>query len=419
MDLHDLLRSELILRRKHYISRPALSRCIETSGIDLKELEKRIQFNYALMIPLAWSLRLKDTSRDILLNSYVKDMQEMENNGVAKPLGVGSHENPLRESTFFKEENTIRLATYNIHYWTDSYQIPNVESILYVMKQLNADILALQEALMPYNSATDASKLTLLGYTDKIQPIPETDMTKVRDPSKRQGLRSIYSSDGWYQEDLIDELVATPGFVNVASSAASTTHSLEGTFFGNALLSTKKYPMWLAQGLTLPSHYQGRSATISSFPNIKLRGVKESGILVISIHLDVFDDTGATRKKQIQYLLDYLNSIEEIRDAPIIIMGDFNALKQEDYTSFELQWLKDNNQRAPLEFETIKMMENAGFQDVFHLQNPCSLKSTTWAARRVDYIFIKNIPVESIHSTYVYYSDASDHCPIIVDLYIE
>lgn len=342
------------------------------------------------MIPLSWLKKSSNTSRDVLLHAFTKEMS------VSK----------WANHSIDRHADTIRLATYNVHFWTDPFGRPNIRNILGVMDDLKADIIAFQEALMPA-SASIVSRLSLLGSMDPIQPIPVINIDKITD-------RSIQSTDGWHSNSFIDD-IKTMGFEYVAASAASTTHSGPGTFFGNAIISTGHH-MEEAVGVTLPPYGQGRCATIAFFPHTKIVGSK-TGLIVVSVHLDVFDETGKSRRLQVNHLVSHLGDILD-PSIPIIIMGDFNALKKEDYVDWETTWLERNNQSQPLDFQTIKELEKAGFEDVFDIQGRCTLKSTTWSARRVDYIFVKNIPTDSIFSTYAYYSSESDHIPLMVDLLV-
>jgi len=401
-------RDELEKRVKHNISYDTFVKCMKGTDISpeiIKEIiEERLKFNYSIMIPLAWNLKLKDTPRDVLLNEYIKDMDlsSFSNSWILEP----------------KKEGSVRLATYNIHYWTDVFQSPNVQNILNVIKNIDADILALQEALMPYGTENKSSELSLLGHKDKIQYIPDTF---VEDIPYTDRARSIYTTDRWHHKNIIDDIHTMGGFYHIASSVASTTHARDGTLFGNVLLSIKNLPMKSAIGLTLTPYIQGRSATIVFYPKIKVVNSDQNGLIVVSVHLDVFDGTGKTRLSQIRELISYLETdiSENIRNVPIIIMGDMNSVKKEDYVQHEIDWLINNNQGFALEFDTIAFMEKSGFKDVFDVQNRCAIKSSTWSARRIDYIFTKGIPDTSILSTYVYYSDASDHIPLVVDIKME
>ena len=394
------LREELSQRTKRNISDKKLLGCMNGLKNIKDVLEERLKFNYSLMIPNAWIHHNKNTPRESLIDEYLREIEASR--FANRALGL-------------KSKNTIRLATYNIHYWTDSFQTPNVNDLLTMIGALDIDILALQEALMPYNSATQNSRLNFMGYMDPIQHIPETSIDEI---SKTGISKSIHTTDGWNHENIIDD-IGKAGFEYIAASAASTTHSLKGTFFGNAIVSTKNAPMTPgALGFTLPPYGQGRSATVTFHPEVYIADAKKKGIFVVSVHLDVFDDSGAARLLQIRHLISQLNILENENEnigVPFVLMGDMNSLKKEDYTEWELSWLKNNNKGIPLEFDTIKEIEKAGFTDVFDVQNRCGLKSSTWSARRIDYIFTKGIPPSSIFSTYAYYSHASDHIPLIVD----
>lgn len=132
--------------------------------------------------------------------------------------------------------------------------------------------------------------------------------------------------------------------------------------------------------------------------------------VVCNLHLDAHDSTGIKRKKEMREIIKYLDS-----EYPTIVMGDFNALKVDDYTEEERQWLMRHNQGYPLDFQTIDVIEEAGFRDTFGSK---SFKYSTWSARRVDFIFTRGIKKENIVNTGAFYTTASDHVPIFVDLLI-
>jgi len=67
------------------------------------------------------------------------------------------------------------------------------------------------------------------------------------------------------------------------------------------------------------------------------------------------------------------------------------------------------------------MIEEAGFLDSFAINEADSPLSTTWSARRVDYIYLsdnfkaEDCPVR-VMGSYVFHDAASDHLPVILDL---
>lgn len=129
--------------------------------------------------------------------------------------------------------------------------------------------------------------------------------------------------------------------------------------------------------------------------------------VVCNLHLDAYDHTGLKRQKQIRKVIKNLSP-----EYPTIVIGDFNALKIDDYDEDEKRWLMRHNQGYALDFQTIDILEEAGFRDTFE---PRSFKYSTWSARRVDFIFTRGITPEKLVNTGVLYTPVSDHIPIFVD----
>ena len=49
----------------------------------------------------------------------------------------------------------LRLVTYNIHGWRDTFHKDNLDRIIALLSQLDADVVALQEVLHPYRPPAD------------------------------------------------------------------------------------------------------------------------------------------------------------------------------------------------------------------------------------------------------------------------
>ena len=141
-----------------------------------------------------------------------------------------------------------------------------------------------------------------------------------------------------------------------------------------------------------------------------------NNIIFIGTHLDVFDETGETRKKQIKIILNDINNDDNINinNNGIIICGDFNSLRQKDYTVTEWDELvyidKDRNVNTVM--DVIPIIENDDFIDSFEYLKK-RIKISVWSNRRVDYIYGKNIKFESSDS---YKNTSSDHYPIYADI---
>jgi endonuclease/exonuclease/phosphatase family metal-dependent hydrolase len=153
-----------------------------------------------------------------------------------------------------------------------------------------------------------------------------------------------------------------------------------------------------------------------------IRGVNRSAIicrikdfLVIGTHLDVFDESGKTRKEQMNLILQTIKKYqkEDYENYRIIITGDFNSLKKSDYNTNEWKNIIDEDKKRNVDTveDVVPLLEKSNYIDSFdHCKK--SIKVSVWSNRRVDYIFGKNI---DFVNSYVYKSTVSDHYPIYAD----
>jgi len=256
--------------------------------------------------------------------------------------------------------HTIRVASYNVHFWTDVWERMNFLSVSETISALGAHLVGLQEVLA---SAT--------GRAD---------------------------SNGWSIPDVFSSFVG----YRASFYPASKVQARNNTSFGNALLSQTLVPVVNRGGLLLTGTTENRNMLYSEvlLPTGEVLSV---GV----VHLDVNDATGATRKRQIHSVLQYLD--DYAKGKPTILMGDFNCMKREDYTDAQIAWL-ERNSNAGADFESIQGVLDAGFEDLF-----AGTTYTVWTGRRVDYIFTRNCSFDVV-GKYVIPSGASDHFPLVVDL---
>lgn len=247
-----------------------------------------------------------------------------------------------------KSDNVVRILSYNVHYWSDisASNITN-KYIIQKIKYLNPDVFGLQEVLIPPNGSNDVS-----------------------------------SNLGWSIKDVFKGLeykIETIGVSDVLSS--------NGTKFGNLLASRD---ISKVGRIIFSTDGEKRGA---------IMGIVDK-ILYIVVHLDVWDESGNLRRKQMEELFDYLNKNYD-RHMEMVMVGDFNCLQREDY---------GENTLIKGDFETVRMINENGFDDVFD-----GLNYTVWSGRRVDYMFVKNFE-RDIVGKYVYYDDLSDHFSLILDI---
>lgn len=251
-----------------------------------------------------------------------------------------------------KPANAIRIATYNVHFWNNA-DSTNVDpkKILKNVKEVQADIIGLQE----------------------VRLLPE-EQASIEDFKKSLGLSSHFC----HATNMVGP-------------------------FDNMLLS--KLPMENVVKLDLKDKSEGRCAIIATITT------PLGKIDISSVHLDVHDDTGGERVAEINILLDTLKARTGSFVAQMII-GDMNAINVDEISPFELKRLKAAHPTSTIE---IPIFKQRGFLDSFFMLDVAAPMATTWASRRVDYIFTKDSSELKPIGCYVYHSDASDHRIIICD----
>jgi len=156
----------------------------------------------------------------------------------------------------------------------------------------------------------------------------------------------------------------------------------------------------------------------------------EVRVTVAATHLDVHDE--AVRCAQYAQLAAALP-----RDAPALLLGDFNALRPDDYDLQRRQEVTDKRRDAGLDppddalmrrldaegwFDLVRLAALGGgvegYAEALRTPLPRGLTATSRFATRVDYIFGNAALLArfAVTSAIVGDSDASDHRPVAVTL---
>ena len=315
-------------------------------------IDEAMKRNYYCITPVVWKLSDSDTSVLKFRKSYINHVHILSiHNRLIPP----------------KPKNGVRVVTYNVHFWTDPFELDiNHKDVMTMIRYLDIDIIGLQEALIPGGNERDS-----------------------------------HSSFGWTIKDTFGQLLRFGYTIN--GCRASKVASRGRTGFGNILAVSEDVPVLSSESMILPASKEARCAVIKT---VNLFGRKT---VIATVHLEVADKTGKTRRQQIHRLLEFLET--EYPEAPKMVMGDFNCLRYEDYTPRERDWISRNS-RGGIDYDTIREIEGRGYTDLF--ASGC-LKFTVWTGRRVDYVFVKDFPFK-IASTQVFYTPVSDHLPLVVDL---
>ena len=72
-----------------------------------------------------------------------------------------------------KDKDILRIMTYNVHFWTDVNEIPNIDKILQDIKTINPDIVCLNEVTLgktKYNNKDIIELFEKLHYDGDTDP---------------------------------------------------------------------------------------------------------------------------------------------------------------------------------------------------------------------------------------------------------
>jgi len=341
-----------------------VAKCLDDTSkklnLPIEVIEKNIleyvkERNYVGVVPGAWSDKnARGTTSKNFLQNWENDV-----NGL----------NVLNK--IVEGKNKLRVCSFNVHYWlSPDNKIFNLQNMLRDISAIDADVLCLQEAVLPL------------------------DM--------KEGT-AITSKDQWNYDDIIREFIDL-GYKDALHCATDNqAHAGENSFFGNAIFS--KYPIIKKYSQNIKKYIQSRC-----FLACKIDIPKEGIVTVVNTHLDVFDDSENVRYQEIKELMSEVQN-GEFKSDNVIICGDFNSLRRNDYNDKEWKWLSNNNQGHPLHTKVTDFMEESGFDEVF---GDNFLKYSVWTARRVDYIWY-NLSNFAVDRGNVYYTSDSDHFPIIAD----
>lgn len=271
-------------------------------------------------------------------------------------------------------DHIFRVATYNVHFWIDALGNPSYENIMQVIKNINPDVLILQEV---DNGPTRYNRL-----------------------SEEQLAKRFHDLGYEYQK-----------FCQAAM--------FRGAPFGNMILS--KYPTQFTSKIFKVDEDNPRERRCFIHALIDLPNQEK--LSLYGTHLDVWDESEKTRSEEIAELIAIA---DKDTNKNIVIAGDFNALRKKDYAytikgknAWELIQ-RDDQMRGIMNtpIDALELIEKAGFADSFSKAALTGPKFTVWPGRVVDFIFLKdswNLPLQG---SYVYYDAASDHLPIILDINI-
>jgi len=188
------------------------------------------------------------------------------------------------------------------------------------------------------------------------------------------------------------------------------------SWLGNALLS--RFPLEAAETVPITVGYEeGRCAVLA---RVEAPG---GAVELCATHLEPMYEV--TRLRQLEKLLAALSR----RGPAQLVLGDFNALRLEDYPPDVLDAVRgrraENGREAP-HGDVIARMDAAGFVDLFRLHHgdagvaalSDAARGSCWVGTRVDYVWASQplLARWALRSAEHVASAVSDHVPVLVAL---
>lgn len=281
----------------------------------------------------------------------------------------------------------LRIATYNVHYFTDVYEQKNTyDGVLADIAAIDADVMVLQEVI--------------LGGKVVIKPGPACQPALEVDTS-----------------DLYQRLAA------MGYSKAILCNSVPSWFksaYGNLLLIHDRikcenvvckkleesiYTFPKSKEVVLVSGGHEGTQETRCFIYVKIPYGKKN-LHIYATHLDVASEN--TRLEQVAYIVNEIRTKHTAENDVSFIIGDFNTVYLPEYNDVNII----NNQFLKGDTKVINYLLESGMHDLY---TNMPLRMTTWSNVRVDFIFSDKRPVD--YEKNVFFTASSDHLPVIISLH--
>lgn len=273
---------------------------------------------------------------------------------------------------------TLRVMTYNVHFWKDGFNLSNVYDVFEVIKKNNPDVVCLQEVSWGETRWNKYSKSDLI--------------KKFRKMGYAYGGHETYGN-GKY---------------------------CFGAPFGNVIFS--KYPLSDIKTVQYQMPRKNRHNEYRCFigATVTFKGKK---VRIYNTHLDVWDESGKTRESEIKEWLNHTKQYDKNCD-DVMILGDFNETRKRDYqftidgtSAWDLilkdpYWDQKGNYTPTTYVEDL--FDNAGYKDAYEIlgERP---PFTVWAGKVIDFCFIRPKGKLKVKMAQPYFTAISDHVPVIFD----
>jgi endonuclease/exonuclease/phosphatase family metal-dependent hydrolase len=250
-----------------------------------------------------------------------------------------------------KKENTVRVMTYNVHGFNSRDWMSTYDKIFEQIRIIDPDVFGIQEIH--------------LGYPDRIQI---------------EHIETKFNEIGY-------KVKFSKCYINMIGSKDE---------FDLNEIELDESQMGLH-----------RCALIAKIKS------RLSNFLFCTTHLEVSDTYAHKRIQLMEKIIKKLISSNADESRIIIIGGDFNSLRRNDYTDEEWKRIVDTDKKRNVitQEDMIPFIEKYGLVDSFVSSDSPIPTITVWSNRRVDYLY-SNIQSEWSE---VVKTGLSDHYPVFAD----
>jgi endonuclease/exonuclease/phosphatase family metal-dependent hydrolase len=285
----------------------------------------------------------------------------------------------------FNPESEFRIATYNIHYFTNVDEKASYEGILDDIRDINAHVIGLQEFILGNRVSINAD--AIVDTTHFYDDVNEQEYSKsIMCNSVPSWFQAMYGNIALIKDSICDE--------TICSRLDETIHTFDKSL-----------------EITEVSGLHSGTAETRCFVYFSVEYNRHKLHFYIT-HLDVARE--ANRLKQIRHIVSTINRRHKGGNDVAFIMGDFNTFNVDDMKTrtddMATTWTEADHTRE--NGKVVEYLIGKGFHDC-HARNPAIM--TTWNTTRVDFIFC-NRPIQGDFRAEYFYTLNSDHIPVLLTL---
>lgn len=330
-----------------------------------------------------------------------------------------------------KTPNQLRIMTYNVHMWqgvvgfektwSDPQNHNNFDNIWQTIQIIDADVLCLQEVIF--------DKILMKPLLLKYEIISSCTVNPSNIPN------NLYMVLILMKKDLKTQLAPYQYHQN-DSKGFSIVKTPERFFVGQYSTPTSCFMGSSSQTFRhVPALSETKCFTVMKLP----------GFRIINTHLTAYDKTGLKRVNELEEIEQYLktNDQADLADYPFsqksynlfkvmgiqiptIIFGDMNMINRDEYTDQKemmkyMSLIEKKYGLTNVEYNTTQKYKWVDLYKSLSDQNiggSIFINFSNWTGFRVDHIFGKNIQNDDLQKMSIkpYFSSASDHLPIFLDV---